>query len=57
MGKPLKAKKLASLIYKVSLKKHPKLTYKIHRSFGLVLLNILPKRAQLFIIKSLLNKK
>ena len=57
MGKPLKAEKLASLIYKVSLKKHPKLTYKIHRSFGLVLLNILPKRTQLFIIKSLLNKK
>ncbi len=54
MGKPIKAEKLAKLIYKASIKKHPKLIYKKHRNMGLVLLSILPKRMQCWIIKLLL---
>ena len=57
MGKPLKPEVLAKLIYKVTLKKHPKYLYHKHRSVGLVLLNILPKRLQCFIIKALLKRK
>ena len=55
MGKPLEPAKLGKLTYKVSMKKNPKLSYSIHRNFGLVLLSILPKRLQCFIIKALLN--
>lgn len=57
MGKPLEPVVLAKLIYKVTLKKHPKYIYHKHRSVGLVLLNMLPKRLQCFIIKSLLKRK
>ena len=57
MGKPIKTEKLAQFIYKNSIKKNPKYTYKIHRNLGLILLNILPKRLQCFIIKTLLNTK
>ena len=57
MGKPIKTEKLAKFIYNKSIKKKPKYTYKIHRNFGLLLLNILPKRLQCFIIKLLLNRK
>ena len=56
-GKPMKPEKLAKFIYKVSLKKNPKYIYKKHQNLGLVLLNILPKRLQCFIIKLLLNRK
>lgn len=55
MGKPIKPEKLAKLIYKTTIKKRPKLVYKIHHNIGLVLLNILPKRLQCFIIKMILN--
>lgn len=55
MGTPMKPEKLANLIYKVSLKKNPKYIYKKHQNIGLVLLGILPKRLQCFIIKSLLS--
>ena len=54
MGKPLKAEKLARKIYKITIKKRNKLTYKIHRNLGLVLLNLLPKRLQCMIIKKIL---
>ena len=57
MGKPLSTEKLADFIYKKVTKKKNKYTYKIHRSFGLMLLNALPKRLQCFIIKLLLNSK
>lgn len=57
MGKPLEPSKLAKLIYKVTLKKHPKYIYHKHRSIGLVLLNMLPKRLQCGIIKLLLKRK
>lgn len=55
MGTPIKTIKVAKLIYKVSIKKKPKLVYSIHRNIGLVLLSILPKRLQCFIIKLLLK--
>lgn len=55
MGKPKDPKKLAKLIYNVSLKKRPKYIYKSNTNIGLVLLNILPKRLQCFIIKAMLN--
>ncbi len=54
MGKPLKREKLARKIYKITIKKSNKLTYKIHRNLGLVLLNLLPKRLQCMIIKKIL---
>ena len=57
MGKPIKTEKLSKFIYKVSIKKRPKYTYKIHRSLGLVLLSILPKSWQCLIVKVLLNRK
>ena len=57
MGKPLKPTKVAKLIYKVTIKRKPKLSYGIHANFGLKLLNILPKRLQCYIIKKLLNRK
>ena len=54
MGKPLSPSKVGKLLVKVTNKKHPKLTYKIHRNIGLILLNILPKRLQCYIIKKIL---
>ena len=55
MGKPIKPIKIAKLIYKVSNKKHPKLSYSLHKNLGLVLLNILPKKLQCAIIKLILK--
>lgn len=55
MGTPMKPEKLAKLIYKSTTIKHPKLIYKKHQNLGLVLLNILPKRLQCFVIKTLLK--
>lgn len=56
MGKPMKPKKLAKLIYKSTTKKNPKIIYYIHRNIGLILLSILPKRMQCWIIKLMLNR-
>ena len=56
-GKPISPAKIADTVYKASVKKRPKLSYARHRSAGLVLLNMLPKRLQLFIIKALLKRK
>ena len=55
MGTPIKPEKMGKLIYKASTAKHPKLIYKKHQNIGLVLLNILPKRLQCFVIKTLLK--
>lgn len=54
MGTPLKPMKVAKLIVKVTIKKRNKLSYKIHRNIGLLLLNVLPKRLQCYIIKKIL---
>lgn len=55
MGKPKNPIKLAKLVYKVSFKRRPKYIYKKNINFGLLLLSILPKRLQCFIIKLLLK--
>ena len=52
MGKPIK---VAKIIYKAVDKKKVRLFYKTKRNPGLVLLNILPKRLQCFIIRALLK--
>ena len=57
IGTPMKPMVIGKLIYKVTLKKHPKYIYTKHANIGLVLLNILPKRLQCFIIKMLLKRK
>ena len=56
-GKKIKPEKLARKIYKVSLKKKPKLVYKVNTNIGMLLLGILPMRLQCYIIKLLLNRK
>ena len=56
MGKPIKPRVLAALIYKAATVKHPKIIYSKHRNIGLVLLNTLPKRTQCAVIKLLLRK-
>lgn len=55
MGKTLKPEKLAKLIFKATTKNHPKLVYKINHNIWLILLNVLPKRLQCWIIKLLLK--
>ena len=57
MGKPLSPDRMAKVIYRAALGGHPRLVYSKHRSLGLILLGILPKRLQCFIIKLLLNRK
>ena len=56
-GKPIAPERIANTVYKAATKAHPRLSYAKHRSIGLVLLNMLPKRTQLFIIKLLLKRK
>lgn len=55
MGTPIKAEKIAKIIYKAAICKHPKIIYKKHQNIGLVLLNLLPLRLQCFVIKMLLK--
>ena len=55
MGKSMKAEALASLIYRATVAKRPKLIYHRHRNPGLVMLNWLPKRTQCALIKWLLK--
>ena len=56
-GTPMCPCALAPLIYKAVSKKRPRLAYSKNRNPGLVLLSILPKRAQCSIIKFLLSRK
>ena len=55
MGTPMKAEKLAKLIYRALVAKRPRISYAKHRNIGLVLLSILPLRWQCGIIKLILN--
>lgn len=55
MGTPIKPEVLATLIYKATMAKHPKLIYKKHQNPGLVMLNVLPKGMQCTVIKLLLR--
>lgn len=54
MGKPMKVEGLATLIYRATVAKRPRLIYQKHRNPGLVMLHWLPKRTQCAIIKWLL---
>ena len=56
-GTPMSPAALASLIYKATVKKRPRLAYSKNRNPGLVLLSLLPKRLQCLIVKFLLNRK
>lgn len=56
-SKTIEAIKLAKLINKILNKKNPKLLYKINLNFKLILLSILPKRMQLYIIKKMITPK
>jgi len=56
-GVPIKPEKMAKIIVKATLAKRPQLSYSKHRNPGLVLLSLLPRRVQCFIIKLLLSRK
>lgn len=56
-SKNIEPERLAKFTYKVLQKKNPKYCYYINRNKLLILLNILPKRFQFWIIKKILNKK
>ena len=49
--------KVAKVIYKAATAKKPKFTYSINANKGLKLLNILPKKLQVCIIKKILKEK
>ena len=57
MGTPSNPDKIAKIYYKAITKKRPKIIYKKHINPLLKLMNILPKRMQCFIVKSLLKTK
>lgn len=54
-GKTIPAEKVGALVYKILSKKHTKLIYSINTSFKLKILNFLPERLRLSIIKNLLK--
>ena len=56
MGKPISPARLAKVIERAIVAKHPRLAYNKHRSAGLLLLNMLPKRMQCGIIRLLLGR-
>ena len=56
MGKPLSPDRMAKVICRATLARRPRLVYSKHRSLGLILLGILPRRLQCFVIKLLLNR-
>ena len=57
MGTPMKAERLADLIYGASTCRRPRAVYSKHRNPGLVLLSILPLRLQCLVIRLLLGGK
>ena len=56
-SRKIEPEKIGILVNKILKKKRPKYVYKINRNPGLLLLNILPKRLQNYIIKRILTKK
>ena len=56
MGKPISPDRLSRVIARAALSRHPRLGYNKHRSIGLLLLNLLPKRMQCSVIRILLGK-
>lgn len=56
-AKSISTNKLSKCVLKIINNKHPKFIYNINRNFYLRLLNILPKKIQLFVIKEVLKVK
>ncbi len=56
-SKHIEPTKIAEIAYKIIKAKKPKFAYDINRNFLLKLLNVLPKRLQLYIIKRILIDK
>lgn len=56
IGKPSHPDKLAPVYLRAVTSKHPRIIYSKHRNPLLVLMSLLPKRLQCFIIRSLLGK-
>ena len=54
---PIAPAKIADIIFKAATAKRPKIAYSKNRHPGLVMLSILPKPLQCFIIKTLLKRK
>ena len=57
MGSPKPPQKIAKCYYKALVKKRPKLIYKKNSNPLLILMSLLPKRLQCFIVKTMFNKK
>ena len=55
MGKPRDPERIAPTYYKAVTKKHPRIIYSKHLNILLILMSLLPKRAQCFIVKLLLK--
>ena len=53
-SKIIKTNKIANLVYRIASKKKPRYVYKINRNPLLLLMNILPKRFQNWVIKKIL---
>ena len=56
-NKNINPDKIAKKVNKILLSKKPKFAYNINRNFLLKLLNFMPKRFQLFVIKKILQSK
>lgn len=56
-GKSVPPEKVAKVIFKAATAKKPKLTYKINNNKLLKLLNALPERTQIYVIKKILKPK
>lgn len=56
-SKTIEPLKLACLIEKIISKKNPKLLYTINLNYKLILLSVLPKRLQMYIIKKMITPK
>ena len=56
-SKAVKPEKVAKVIFKAATAKKPKFTYSINANKGLKLLNILPKKLQVYVIKKILKEK
>ena len=54
-SRSISGEKLAKRCFKITTKKHPRFAYSVNRNPLLCLLNILPKRMQLFIIRKVLK--
>lgn len=55
MGKPISPERIAPTYYQALTAKRPKLIYKKHLNPLLLLMNILPKRLQCFVVKTLIK--